>query len=60
MPRHIQTAKLAKLLMLIGLITFCVSLIGALDGYDFQSMLLSFVGVCLVLWEYFMQSWRNA
>jgi hypothetical protein len=60
MPRYIQKAKLAKALMLIGLIMFCGSLIGALDGYDFQSMLLSFVGVGLVLWGYFMQSWGNA
>jgi hypothetical protein len=46
--------------MLIGLIMFCGSLIGALDGYDFQSMLLSFVGVGLALSGYFMQPWGNA
>jgi hypothetical protein len=57
---HIQTAKLAKALMLIGLIMFCASLIVALDGYDFRSMLLSFVGVGLALCGYFMQSWGNA
>lgn len=42
---HAQTTRLAKLLMLAGLIIFCVSLIGAFDGYNSQSMLLSLVGV---------------
>lgn len=51
---------LAKLLMLAGLIVFCISLIGAFDGYDSQSTLLSLVGVGLALWGYAMQWWRNA
>jgi hypothetical protein len=46
--------------MLAGLIIFCVSLIGAFDGYDSQSMLLSLVGVGLALWGYAMQWWRSA
>ena len=57
---HAQTTRLAKLLMLAGLIIFCVSLIGAFDGYDSQSMLLSLVGVGLALWGYAMQWWRSA
>jgi hypothetical protein len=60
MPRHLQTAKLAKALMLIGLVMFCTSLLVALDGYDFRSMVLSFVGVGLALSGYFMQPWGNA
>ena len=46
--------------MLIGLIMFCTSLLVALDGYDFRSMVLSFVGVGLALSGYFMQPWGNA
>jgi len=57
---HGQRTRLAKLLMLAGLIVFCISLIGAFDGYDSQSTLLSLVGVGLALWGYAMQWWRNA